>query len=68
MKCARVVSSLALVGLLAACSTPHQCPPFPIAGPKVAEELDLIPFEGNEDFWFWMGRLEKLKRQLEACR
>jgi hypothetical protein len=43
------------------------CPPFPVGGEKVAEELENIPFHGYEDFWSWMDRLGKLKDQLDAC-
>jgi hypothetical protein len=39
---------------------------FPVAGEKVAEELAKIPENGFENFWEWLGRLEKFKRQIEA--
>jgi hypothetical protein len=60
-----------LIGFaVAGCSTRPitVCPPFPIGGPKVAEELETIPFHGYEDFWSWMDRLGKLHDQLKACR
>ena len=61
---------LASLFLLGACSSTNvtSCPPFPVAGEKVAEELETIPFEGYEDFWGWMDRVDKLKDQLSACR
>lgn len=34
----------------------------------MAEELERVPYEGYEDFWDWIGRLDTLKRQLEVCR
>lgn len=56
--------SVALCLSLAACGH-NTCPPFPAAGPDVAEELETIPVEGYEDFWGWVARLEKMKRQSE---
>ena len=49
-------------------NTPSNCPPWPEAGDRVAEELEAVPFEGFEDFWEWMSRLDKLRDQLDACR
>lgn len=46
----------------------NPCPPWPVAGPNVAEELNEIPFEGNEHFYEWLDRLDKLRQQLEVCR
>ena len=54
-------------GLLNGATVSSACPPWPEAGPKVAEELEEIPFEGHEDFWSWMSRLDKLRDQLAAC-
>jgi hypothetical protein len=44
------------------------CPPWPAAGPEVAAELEEFAYEGHEDFWNWMARLETLKQQLDRCR
>ena len=42
----------------------NNCPIYPIAGSKVADELK--NFEGP-NFWEWVGRIHKLKLQLEIC-
>lgn len=44
------------------------CPSFPIGGGKVGEELKKIPQEGFENFWEWIGRIDKLRQELELCR
>ncbi|MGE5145627.1 MAG: hypothetical protein ACM3N5_02710 [Candidatus Eiseniibacteriota bacterium] len=44
------------------------CPPWPAAGPEVAAELEAFSYEGHEDFWNWMARLDTLKQQLDRCR
>ena len=46
----------------AACSDK---PVYPVGGPKVAEELQNIPYQGYEDFWEWIGRVDKLRQELE---
>lgn len=42
------------------------CPVYPVAGVAVAEELeqagDLLAT------WEWIGRIDKLRRELELCR
>lgn len=57
-----------LSGCAGANSDLSTCPPWPEAGPKVAAELERVPYEGYEDFWNWVARLDTLKRQLDACR
>ncbi len=34
---------------------------------KVAEELETVPYEGYEDLWAWLSRVERLNEALEAC-
>jgi Zn-finger protein len=41
------------------------CPQYPVAGAKVAEEIKDI--EGKH-FWDWLGRINKLRQQLELCQ
>ncbi len=43
-------------------------PTFPKAGEKVATELEQIPYEGFEDTWDWIGRLDKLSQELEIYK
>ena len=41
------------------------CPTYPVAGYKVADEIRNI--EGKY-FWDWVGRIDKLRQQLELCK
>ncbi len=46
------------------------CPPWPSAGAGVARELEslCLPEERCPALWDWLQRLDRLKRQLDACR
>ncbi|MBQ8630401.1 MAG: hypothetical protein IJ479_01625 [Alphaproteobacteria bacterium] len=44
------------------------CPAFPLAGERVAAELQQAGYQEYKYTWEWIGRLEKLKRQLDLCR
>ena len=52
---------------LASCSTINYeyCPLYPIAGAKVAEEIKDIK---GKYFWEWVGRINKLRLQLDLCK
>lgn len=39
---------------------------FPIGGPQVAKTLVNIPYEDNEPFWDYLGRIDKLGEEVEA--
>ncbi len=41
------------------------CPIYPVAGSKVAQELVEL---NAPAFWEWMGRINKLRLQLEICK
>lgn len=41
------------------------CPIYPVAGEKVAEEIKDI---NGKYFWDWVGRINKLRQQLELCQ
>lgn len=69
----RYTHSLILAGILclSSCTTAnysYNCPVYPVAGKPVYEELKNIPYQGYEDFWEWMGRINKLRGELEICR
>lgn len=49
-------------------SEPMLCPTYPIAGPKVATELEKIEFDTAPNFWEWLARINKLKSELEVCK
>ena len=40
-------------------------PEFPLAGAKVAKELENLSVEEYPFFWEWLARLNKLKQELE---
>lgn len=44
------------------------CPVFPVAGEKVASELEKVSYEQAPAFWEWLGRIDKLRQELELCR
>ena len=40
-------------------------PQFPHAGEKVASEMENLSFEEFPNLWEWVGRLNKLRQELE---
>ena len=44
------------------------CPLYPVAGETVAAELAKLPFDAAPHFWEWLGRVDKLRQELEICR
>lgn len=62
---------LAVMLFLSSCTTENYdknfCPVYPLAGAKVAEELEKIPQEKLAAFWEWIGRINKLRQELELC-
>ncbi len=44
------------------------CPMYPVAGKKVAQELEKAELDEAENFWEWMGRVNKLREELELCK
>lgn len=62
-----------LVGmsLLASCVAKNfdsRCLVFPPAGEKVAKEMEKASFEEYPNTWEWLGRLYKLKQEIEVCK
>lgn len=64
------ILSLTLLALflLSSCVTANynNCPTFPIGGAKVADELEKageLPYT-----WEWIGRINKLREELELCK
>ena len=41
------------------------CPIYPIAGPLVADELEKASIEEFPHTWEWIGRIDKLRQELE---
>lgn len=44
------------------------CPVYPIAGQKVADELQLLSYDEYKNTWEWLGRINKLRQELELCK
>lgn len=42
------------------------CPTYPVAGEKVAQELENAGDIPNT--WEWIGRVDKLRQELELCK
>ena len=59
-----------VLSCLSSCTTTNYnlCPRYPIAGEKVASELEQIPAKDLEATWEWLGRINKLRQELEICR
>lgn len=65
-----ILSLMLLVLSLSACSTTGSyktCTVFPVGGVQVGKEIEKIPYQGYEHFWEWLGRLQKLKEELDIC-
>ena len=63
-----VLLAAATIFLNACASGTSSCPPWPVAGPEVAAELEQLPPKAFPAFWEWMNRLANLRDQLEICR
>ncbi len=54
---------------LGGCTTTNYsyCPVYPVAGEKVAQELEQVSFDKAPYFWQWLGQIDKLREELEVC-
>lgn len=61
---------LIVMSLLTSCKMVNydNCPTYPLAGPKVAKELSHLTVEEYPNFWNWVGRINKLREELELCQ
>ena len=55
---------------LGSCTRAHYnyCPKYPIAGPNVASELEKYDYHTHTSLWEWIGRIDKLRQELDLCR
>ena len=60
----RVLMLLLTLSVTACAKARCDCPPWPVAGAAVAEELDYLPEKDFPALWEWLARLEKLRDQL----
>ena len=57
--------------LLLGCSTPanyNNCPTYPVGGAKVGAELVKLDSAEYAHTWEWIGRIDKLRQELELCK
>ena len=61
---------LLMMSLLTSCKqiNYNYCPIYPIAGQKVAEELKKLNHDEYLYTWEWIGRINKLRQELELCK
>ena len=61
---------LAAILFLSSCTTANydNCPRWPVAGEKVAQELEKADYSEFPNTWEWIGRLNKLREELELCK
>lgn len=59
--------ALAALSLSACAAVGSSCPAWPVAGPEVADEMERLPEDQFPATWEWLGRLDVLRDQLEAC-
>lgn len=55
---------------LCSCTTINydNCPSYPIAGKSVASELENLSYSDFPNTWEWLGRINKLRQELELCK
>ena len=59
---------LLVILLLSSCArVSYNCPTYPIAGAKVAKELEQADDEHYPYTWEWIARINKLREELEQC-
>ena len=61
---------LIVMSLLISCRQVNynNCPIYPVAGEKVAKELYKADYKEFENTWEWIGRIDKLRQELELCK
>lgn len=62
----RILSIILCLNSCAPVSSDY-CPVYPVAGEKVAAELEKIPYQNYENFWEWIARINKLRQETELC-
>lgn len=44
------------------------CPTYPVGGAKVGAELSRLDVKDYPNTWEWIGRIDKLRQELELCK
>lgn len=53
------------------CSTTanyNNCPTYPVGGPNVGAEVSRLDVAEFPYTWEWIGRIDKLRQELELCK
>ncbi len=61
---------LIVLSCLNSCTTVScnfSCPVYPVAGASVAAELENVPPEKLVHTWEWLGRINRLRQELDVC-
>lgn len=58
----------AMICLSSCATTSYSCPVYPVAGEKVAAELEKADHSDFPNTWEWIGRIDKLRQELEICQ
>lgn len=58
----------AMVCLSSCATTSYNCPVYPVAGEEVAAELEKASYSEYPNTWEWIGRVDKLRLELELCK
>lgn len=65
----RLSLMLTVMICLSSCvTTSYNCPVYPVAGNEVAVELEKISYPEFKNTWEWIGRIDKLRQELEICQ
>ena len=46
----------------------NNCPVYPVGGVKVGTELSQLDATQYPNTWEWIGRIDKLRQELEICQ
>lgn len=44
------------------------CPAYPVGGKEVGKELANLSYSEYPNTWEWIGRINKLRQELELCK
>ncbi|MGN0913045.1 MAG: hypothetical protein ACI4OE_07105 [Alphaproteobacteria bacterium] len=61
---------LTVMSCLTSCAAVNSdvCYVWPVGGKKVATELEKLSYSEYPNTWEWLGRLNKLRQELELCK
>ena len=65
----RLSLTLGVMSCLISCAQGNYdiCPVYPVAGSRVAAELEKMSGSEFPNTWEWIGRIDKLRQELGVC-